>query len=119
MAYYSEIRYFIMECCGMKGYLSFLILWILKKGNLTGQEIARELQKRRGAKPSPGTIYPALKELNEKGLISFDAGKKYSLTKKGEKELQTACGFFCKTFYDIEDIFTCCQQKPKRNLKTP
>jgi DNA-binding PadR family transcriptional regulator len=99
----------------MKGYLSFLILWILKKDGLSGAEISRELQKRRGSKPSPGTIYPALKDLNEKGLISLNADKKYSLTRKGERELQTACGIFCKTFYDMAAILTCCQQKQKKN----
>ena len=88
-----------------------------EEGEPSGAEIARELEKRRGAKPSPGTIYPALKELTGKGVISLGAGKKYSLTKRGERELQTACGFFCRIFYDMEDIFACCQQKPKGNRR--
>jgi DNA-binding PadR family transcriptional regulator len=33
-----------------------------------GQEIASELAKRRGEKPSPGTIYPALKALKDAGF---------------------------------------------------
>jgi DNA-binding PadR family transcriptional regulator len=34
------------------------------------QEIADEIAKRKGEKPSPGTIYPALKNLREMGFIS-------------------------------------------------
>lgn len=93
----------------MKGYLSYLILWILSREGMTGAEIARELEKRRGTKPSPGTIYPALKELKEKGLVSIDKDKSYSLTKKGEKELRAACTCFCKAFYDMKDMFKCCK----------
>lgn len=89
----------------MKGYLSYLILWMLKKKNMTGAEITKELEKRRGTKPSPGTVYPALKELKEKGLIISDKNKAYSLTLKGKKELNSACKIFCNMFYDIKDMF--------------
>ena len=75
---------------------------------MTGAEIADELKKRRGSKPSPGTIYPALKELKEKGMIKADNGKRYSLTKKGEKELKSACAFFHRVFYDAKEMFKCC-----------
>ena len=32
---------------------------------MTGTEIALELKKRKGKKPSPGTIYPVLKYMKE------------------------------------------------------
>ncbi|MDH5704017.1 MAG: helix-turn-helix transcriptional regulator [Aigarchaeota archaeon] len=32
---------------------------------MNGREVAEELGKRRGHNPSPGTIYPALKDLAE------------------------------------------------------
>jgi len=88
----------------MRGMLSFLILWLLTKKPMHGQEIAENLYKRRGIKPSPGTLYPALKELKRSGLIS---GKKqgkfivYSLTDDGEKGIKTACKYFCKCFGEI------------------
>lgn len=100
----------IMECCEMKGYLSFLILWILSKKNLKGAEVGRELEKRRGTKPSPGTIYPALKELRNGGLITVDDQKIYSLTEKGEKELKSSCEFFCKIFHDADEISDYCKE---------
>lgn len=93
-----------MKCCGMKGYLTYLVLWILSKRSMTGVELAAELEKRKGAKPSPGTIYPALKELKAQGLIAADGKKTYSLTNKGRRELKTACGFFCGIFYDIKEM---------------
>lgn len=98
-----------MDCCCMKGFLSYLILWTLAKKSMTGAEIAGELKTRRGTKPSPGTIYPALKELKDGGYISTDKNKKYSLTKAGEAKLKTACKQFCQTFYDMRDMFDCCK----------
>ena len=98
-----------MKHCDMKGYLSYLILWSLSKKSMNGAGLAEELEKRRGSKPSPGTIYPALKELKEKGLITSDKDKVYSLTNIGKKELKCACTIFHKMFYDVKDMFKCCK----------
>ena len=94
----------------MKGYLTYLILWNLSKNNMNGAEITREFEKRRGTKPSPGTIYPALKELKNKGLIEVDDNKTYSLTINGEKELSSACKLFCKIFYDSKEMSKFCRK---------
>ena len=93
----------------MKGFLSFMIIWMLSKKRMKGAELSKEFEKRRGSKPSPGTIYPALKDLKEKGLITSDKDKRYSLTKKGEKELKSSCAHVCEMFYDIKDMFKCCK----------
>ncbi len=37
-----------------------------------GQELADGIARRKGEKPSPGTIYPALKNLREMDFISAD-----------------------------------------------
>ena len=58
------------ECCDMRGLLGFLILFLLSKKPMHGQEIANELEKRRGEKPSPGTIYQALKSIRYAGFMS-------------------------------------------------
>jgi len=106
-----------MACCDMKGFLSYIILWMIGKKSMTGAELSGELEKRRGTKPSPGTVYPALKELREKGLISADEDKAYSLTKKGRKELDGACHLFCSMFYDAKDMFRCCPMKRKQESR--
>ncbi len=96
------------ECCDMKGFLSFLVLWIVSRNEVRGCDISRELEKRRGSKPSPGTIYPVLRELKEKGLVESDENKVYSLTEKGEEELTSALNYFSSIFYDVEEMFNCC-----------
>lgn len=98
-----------MECCKPKGYLTYLILWILSKKSMKGAEISKELEKRRGKKPSSGTLYPPLNELKNKELISVDEKKYYSLTPQGEKELKEACEYFCNIFYDVEEMLNFCK----------
>ena len=91
-------------CCDMRGLLSFLILFLLSKKPMHGQEIAEELEKRRGCKPSPGTIYPALKSLKDQQFIKEKKEGKnitYSLTDNGKKALENSKRQFCKTFSDV------------------
>ena len=93
-----------VSCCDMRGMLSFLILFLLSKRNMHGQEIADEIGKRKGARPSPGTIYPALKNLKEAGLIEENkVGKTivYCLTNEGKKVLKVSKQKFCRTFSGI------------------
>ncbi len=96
--------------CGSKGYLSFLILWLVNKQPMTGAEITAELEKRRGKKPSPGTIYPVLKHLNETNILKIDKDKRYTLTEKGQKALETHLDSFINTFYDIDEMKCCCKK---------
>ena len=84
--------------------LSFLLLFLLSKKPMHGQELASELEKRKGDRPSPGTIYPALKNLRESGFVhEKKEGKNiiYSLTKEGTRALEQAKEQFCRTFIDI------------------
>lgn len=88
----------------MRGMLSFLILFLLSKKEMNGQEITLELEKRRGTRPSPGTIYPALKSLNESKLIveRKESGMIfYSLTDNGKKAYKDAKTQFVRTFMDV------------------
>ena len=93
----------------MKGFLSFLVLWLVSKRDMNGAEIALELEKRKGHKPSPGTLYPVLKDLKDKGLLKIDKNKRYSLTKKGEKELERSIETFFITFHDIDEMRDHCK----------
>jgi PadR family transcriptional regulator PadR len=52
----------------MRGMLGFLILFLLSKKPMNGQEITNEIANRKGEIPSPGTIYPALKNLRLMGF---------------------------------------------------
>ena len=87
-----------------RGFLSFLILWMLRNDKMNGSEITDEMEKRKGRRFSPGTIYPVLKKLKDKGLIIDDEEKRYSLTEKGEKELIIRIDNFFKSFHDLEEM---------------
>jgi len=88
----------------MRGFLSFLILFMLSKKEMNGQEISDDIEKRKGERPSPGTIYPALKSLREAGFLTErKEGKSvyYSLTADGKTVLRTAKRQFCRSFSDV------------------
>ena len=88
----------------MRGLLSFLILFILSKKPMHGQELADEIEKRKGERPSPGTIYPALKSLKNAGFIQEKKEGKtitYTLTEEGKKSLKVAKQRFCRIFMDV------------------
>ncbi len=91
-------------CCDMRGMLSFLLLFLLSKKSMHGQALSDELEKRKGNRPSPGTIYPALRALKEQGFIKEDCEGKtiiYSLTTEGKNALSIAKKRFCKEFVGI------------------
>ncbi len=91
-------------CCDMRGMLSFLILFLLSKKPMNGQALAGEIGRRKGERPSPGTIYPALKALKENGLIRERKGGRerlYELTPAGKRGLAEAKGAFCHIFMDV------------------
>jgi DNA-binding PadR family transcriptional regulator len=102
-----------MAECGSKGFLSFLIVWLVRKTPMTGAEITEELERRRGKRPSPGTIYPVLKNLNKNEILAVDQNKRYSLTEKGQKTLEASIDEFINTFYDIDEMRFCIQKKKK------
>ena len=97
------------DCCDMKGHLSFLVLRMISHNELSGDDIRKELGKRKGCVPSAGTIYPVLKDLKTKGLIieisSEGRIKKYKITEKGKKEADAATKKFLALFCDLKEDF--------------
>lgn len=94
------------SACDMRGMLSFLILFLLSKKSMHGQELACEIGKRKGEKPSCGTIYPAIKGLKEAGFIEERKEKSgktivYSLTDEGRLALKAAKQRFCQIFVGV------------------
>ncbi|MGI0090280.1 MAG: PadR family transcriptional regulator [Nitrososphaerales archaeon] len=92
------------ETCDMRGLLSFMVLWLLSTRPMYGQELATEIGKRRGEKPNPGTIYPALKDLTSRGLIRGKLKGRntvYELTPAGKTSLSRALEYFEHAFGEI------------------
>jgi len=85
---------------------------MLRNTKMNGSEITDEIEKRKGRRFSPGTIYPVLKKLKEKGLIIDDEEKRYSLTENGQKELIIRIDNFFNSFYDLEEM-----RRYRANLK--
>jgi DNA-binding PadR family transcriptional regulator len=98
-----------------KGFLRYYVLRLLNEKPMSGSEIMSEIEKRTGRhwKPSPGSIYPLLAWLQEKGysteLQQQEPGvKRYALTEQGKKfleehvkrkkELRERTGFFAPPF---------------------
>lgn len=101
----------------LKGFLSFLILHELDKKSLCGEDLAKKIGRRKQGQLTPGTIYPALKELRNAELISFEQfGRKkmYSLTIAGKKELGLLYKEFSTYFYGLKSFI---KRPKKRSLR--
>ncbi|UCE09704.1 MAG: PadR family transcriptional regulator [Candidatus Thorarchaeota archaeon] len=79
-----------------RGLLRLIVMTLLKDQDMTGSEIMDTLAKRHGGKwrPSPGSIYPLLESLSEKGLIEVvgteGRSKTYGLTEVGKAHIKAA-----------------------------
>jgi len=104
----------------MRGLLSFMILWLLAKKDMYGGEIAEELKSIRGEKPNPGTLYPALKDLEKKNLVTSEMNghtKTYRITENGLAGFEVARTYFCKCFDDLFHEWDQNRSKRKSNKK--
>ena len=78
-----------------RGAVGAAILTLLDEGPMHGYELIGALEERSGGrwKPSAGSIYPALRRLEERGLISpvdadaDDGKRRYELTDAGHERL--------------------------------
>ncbi len=85
----------------------FYTMQLLSSGPRHGYEIMEELGRRLGRKPSPGQIYPLLKNFKRQGLITQrvvktgDRSKKvYSLTEQGK----STAARMLRSFSDIVSV---------------
>jgi len=75
----------------LKGLLKLLILKELADNDACGYELINRIEEITSKKPSPGSIYPLLNDLNEKGFLDVKTigGKKvYSLSERGKEYLK-------------------------------
>jgi len=76
----------------VRGILKLLILKELEKSNATGYELIQRISTK-VKRPSPGSVYPLLKELTNAGFLNVrvEGNKKiYSLSERGKAVLEEA-----------------------------
>lgn len=105
------VRRLIMRTSGVpRGLLRFLVLKLLAEKPMSGIEIVNEITQESGEKwkPSPGSIYPLLAHLQDKGYteelpVEESGMKRYALTEEGieffEREIKSSQKFFRKLEY--------------------
>jgi len=78
-----------------KGFLRYQVLKLLNEKPMSGSEIMSEIEKQTNGhwKPSPGSIYPLLAWLQDKGYVKESAEqeagiKRYMLTEQGKAFLE-------------------------------
>ena len=74
----------------VRGILKLLILKELEKSSATGYELIKRIGSRISKKPSPGSVYPLLRELADSGFLTVKSEgnrKIYSLSEKGRTVL--------------------------------
>lgn len=76
-----------------RGFIQVAILHLLREESMHGYQIMKELEERSSGlyKASAGSVYPALQELLDKGLIDLSEGesekKIYSINENGKQRI--------------------------------
>ncbi len=98
----------------LKGNLNYMILRALRKGPLHGYAIIKAIEGITGElwKPTTGSVYPALAQLEKDGLIGVKReegkGRKrkfYCITRKGAAELQERRRMITSIIRKTHDMF--------------
>ena len=74
-----------------KPFLKMLLLRLLYREDATGYTLMKRCQEITGIKPSPGSIYPILKAMEQNGIVTAtETGSTvtYSLTPRGKEKLE-------------------------------
>ncbi len=94
------------------GLLQMQILWILNHKTTHGYELMKILGNIKKTKITQGTLYPALRSLEDRGLVKCkdqdqDRRINYEITKEGRKVMNDTCMDFSRTFFGIFQSFVC------------
>ena len=81
---------------------------------MTREEIASELEKKR-EKKLVLLQYARSQEHEKKEVLSMNENNRHALTEKGKKSLEAHLDMFIKTFYDIDEMNSCCRNSRHSN----
>jgi DNA-binding PadR family transcriptional regulator len=93
------------------GFLKLTLLKLISKGPSHGYALMQDIENHtdKDWRPSPGSIYPALQELEKKGLISFESvgrQKIYRITPEGEIVLKQAVSHLKMVLRHMRSVFS-------------
>jgi len=74
----------------IRGFLKIVVLKALGKAPQSGYSLMKFVQEKVGVKPSPGSMYPLLENLQDEELVDVKGvgrRKEYRLTNQGRKQL--------------------------------
>ncbi|HUV24425.1 MAG TPA: PadR family transcriptional regulator [Methanomassiliicoccales archaeon] len=87
-----------------------MLLKLISRGSSHGYALMEGIESHtdKDWRPSPGSIYPALQELEKKGLVAFERKgrqKIYHITPEGETVLKQAVGHLKMVLRHMRSIF--------------
>ncbi len=102
------------------GFLKLTLLKLLSEDSSHGYALMGEIEHitEKDWRPSPGSVYPALRELESKGLITSETRgrqKVYSITDNGEEVLAQAASHLRTVIRQIREVFhdeDICSERP-------
>jgi DNA-binding PadR family transcriptional regulator len=89
-----------------KGGLRMWVFSILQQSHSNGAEIMDQIEMATQGwwRPSPGSVYPLLEELQKEGSINKREDGRYELTSKGKQELESPWGIPTKQPHTTQEI---------------
>lgn len=75
----------------LRGFLKIVVLKALGEGPKSGYSLMKFVEEKVGSKPSPGSMYPLLENLEKEGLVDVKGvgrTKEYKLTIEGKHKLE-------------------------------
>ena len=92
------------------GFLKLTLLKLISNGPSHGYALMGDIERltEKDWRPSPGSIYPALQELERKGLITSEKKgmqRTYTITPEGDKVLVQAISHLKIVMRHIMDLF--------------
>lgn len=91
----------------MKSNFKLIVLYLLLKKPMCGFEVIQEMYNKCNVFISPGTVYPFLYSLRDKGIVKSEDGRKgkrkiYHLTEEGK---QVAKSIMEDIYEDIQKLY--------------
>ena len=85
-----------------------MIVYLLSSSPKNGVELMDGVESvtRGWWRPTPGSIYPLLKEMSEQGIIKKVEGGRYELTQKGRNQMDGSFGVHGRPAQTVDDMIS-------------